>query len=470
MSDQIYQQPPLDDTKLVASIFVDESGNQFDEDMFKRSPFFVYAWLLLTKDQENDINIRVAELLRREGVPKGSELHAINMWASARGRRRFNELMTIINDSGARVYVTFTEKRFEICVLICETYLDYLENITNKFDEYLESQKYIFKRKLMNVIYHSLNDDLLYEFRDACIRDDIRLISNFGERLANMLALHQEPEISRSARMFVEGSKTPYRFGERIPDSPMKTHLITSHLSLFSSTLNFFDSELASLGMTAKIIRDQDSVHGRTLNYAFDFIVKGLQLTNLVGCDEKISTSSIGLQLADLIAGASERVLRAKTHNRSLKQINQSIWASLRLSLVLGKWTYQLTSDSCEDSLKSLWDYRTLPESASNETIDSDNPLKCNCGEVFASNKIRDFYSHVIREHPGAVVLGIRCQFCNKLLPFWLSTCHDVMEHQIEPPLRGDFYSDMQKDYEVLQAVLKADIKIVEPSSKTGRV
>ena len=172
MSEKIYQNAVSSKAKQVASIFVDESGNKFDEDMFKQSPFFVYAWLLLTEDQEDNINLRISELLHREGVPKGSELRAINMWTSARGLRRFNELMRIIHDSGARAYVTFTEKRFEICVLICETYLDYLENNTNKFDKYLEHQKRIFKRKLMNVIYHSVTDDFLNEFRDACARDD----------------------------------------------------------------------------------------------------------------------------------------------------------------------------------------------------------------------------------------------------------------------------------------------------------
>ncbi len=465
MSKQTHQEEVSSNVKQVASIFVDESGNKFDKDMFKQSPFFVYAWLLLTKDQEDNINLRISELLHREGVPKASELRAVKMWTSTRGLRRFNELMRIIHDSGATAYVTFTEKRFEICVLICETYLDYLENNTNKFDEYLEHRKRIFKRKLMNVIYRSVTDDFLNEFRDACARDDSELISKIGVKLANMLALHPDREISLTAKMFAEGSKIPYRFGCRFPDGPKNMHLITSHLSLFSIALIFFESELASHGLKAKIIRDQDAVHGEALDFVYDFMGKGLQLKNLVGCDEKVSADSIGLQLADLIAGASERVLRAKTHNKNLAQINESIWSSLRLSLVLGKWTYQLTSDSCEVALSSLWDYRTLPELSSNENVDHSDPLRCTCGEVIVSGKMRDYYSHVIKVHPTAAVLGIRCRICKKLIPFGLSACHDVIEHNIEPPLRGDFYGDMHRDYEILQIVLKAGIKIVEPSN-----
>ena len=387
------------------------------------------------------------------------------MWASVRGLRRFSELMHIIYESGARAYITFTEKRFEICVLICETYLDYLANNTSKINEYLEHEKCIFKQKLMNVVYHSVADDFLYEFRNACARDDSELLNKLGARLSNMLALHPDRDVSSTARMFMEGSKTPYRFGRRFPDGPKNLHLITSHLSLFSTTLIFFESELASHGLKAKIIRDQDSVHGEALDFVYGFMVKELQLKNLVSCREKVSADSIGLQLADLVAGASERVLRAKIRKNNLAQINQSIWGSLRLSLALGKWTYQLASDSCEIALDSLWDYRTLPQLYSNKTVDPKNPLRCSCGKLISSGKIRDYYSHVIGAHPTAEILGLRCQFCKKLIPLWLGACHDVVEHHIEPPFRGDFYGDMQKDYEVLQAILKSSIKIIEPSN-----
>lgn len=465
MAEQPHQETIMNSDEQVACIFVDESGNKFDEEMLKQSPFFVYAWLLLTKKQEEYINHRVSELLDREGVPRGSELRAINLWASARGRRRFHELMCIVHDSDARAYVTFTEKRFEICVLICETYLDYAENSTNKYDEISELQKRVFKRKLMNVLYNTLTDDFLNEFRDACAQDDVELISRIGNRLANMLALHPDQEMSIAAKVFAEGSKTPYRFGRRFPDGPKNAHLITSHFSLFSISLVFFESELASLGLKASIIRDQDSVHGEALDFVYNFLVDGLHFKNLAGCREKVSAHSIGLQLADLIAGASERVLRAKSHHKDLAQINRSIWASLRLSLALGKWTYQLTSDSCEAALESLWDYKTLPQPRSKGAVDRGNPLRCNCGELIASGQIRDFYLHVVRAHPDAQVIGIRCQFCKELIPFWLGACHDVIDHHIEPPFRGDFYGDMQKDYDVLQTILRSGITIVEPGN-----
>jgi len=341
--------------RQVATIYVDESGNKFDEVMLHESPFFIYAWLLLTTEQENEINLRVSQILHKEGFPKHGELRAKNMWGSVRGLRRFNQVMRTIQDSGARVYVTFTEKRFEICVLICETYLDYLDNDAAEFDK-----NFKFKRRLMNVVYQSVTDGFLNEFREACIEDDVDLLRKTGVQLANMLALHPDPDVSKSARMFAEGAKAPFRFGQRFPDGPKNVHLISSHVSLFSISLIFFEFELESLGLKARITRDQDSVHGEVLDYVYKFLTNEVKPKNLAGCQESASKNSMGIQLADLLAGATERVLRAKSHKRRLAQTNESIWATLRLSLVHGKWTYQLTSDSCEAALESLWDYKSL--------------------------------------------------------------------------------------------------------------
>jgi|GEM_PF-5407528 len=446
------------------TIYVDESGNKFDKDMFQESPFFVYAWLLATPEQEEEINNRITELIRKEGLPKGSELRAKNMWASSRGLRRFNDIMRVVQNSGARTYITFTEKRFEVCVLICETYLDYIDDSATTFYNNLE-----LKRRLMNVIYETVTDDFLNEFRVACLQDDTDLITRIGVRLANILALHPDNNVSRVAKMIETGSKIPFRFGQRFPKGPQNIHLITSHLSLFSISLIFFESELESQGVEAKIIRDQDSVHGQVLDYVFRFLTNDIKLRNLVGCEEQNSKCLMGLQIADLIAGATERVLRAKYHKNSLAQINRSIWEGLRLSLSRGKWTYQLTSELCEMALESLWDYKNLPPTKPSGIIDPQNPPSCNCGQIISSGRIRDFYSHIMEAHPGTKVMGIRCEICKKLVPFWLHACHQTIEHHIEPPFRGDFYSDMQRDYGVLQDVLKSNIKIVELEPPKGQ-
>ena len=60
----------INNEKRVASIFVDESGNKFDEHMFSQSPFFVYAWLLLTKDQKKILNFAYQKFFTERRYPK----------------------------------------------------------------------------------------------------------------------------------------------------------------------------------------------------------------------------------------------------------------------------------------------------------------------------------------------------------------------------------------------------------------
>jgi len=103
MTNQGFELDPIDERR-VATIYVDESGNKFDEGMFHESPFFVYAWLLLTTEQEDKIKSRISELLRKEGFPEHGELRAKNMWASGRGLRRFTQVMEILRDSGGRAW------------------------------------------------------------------------------------------------------------------------------------------------------------------------------------------------------------------------------------------------------------------------------------------------------------------------------------------------------------------------------
>jgi len=42
--------------------------------------------------------------------------------------RRYDEVLRIVHNAGGNIFVTYSEKLFEVCVLIVETYLDPLHN------------------------------------------------------------------------------------------------------------------------------------------------------------------------------------------------------------------------------------------------------------------------------------------------------------------------------------------------------
>ena len=59
----------------------------------------------------------------------------------------------------------------------------------------------------------------------------------------------------------------------------------------------------------------------------------------------------MGLQIADLAAGVTARILSVKYKKHSLKPDQWAIWKSMSGSLLWGDWSYQLTSDHCEARL-----------------------------------------------------------------------------------------------------------------------
>lgn len=455
----------IDPINEIATIYCDESGNTGPDLLSKTAPFFVYAWVLLTKEQEGNIAGHVSDLLERENLPLSTELRSVKLWQSTRGRRRYDEILRIVHNAGVNVFITYSEKLFEVCVLIVETYLDPLHNPEVR-GHLLDIG---FKRLLGNSIYNSISKDLLKSFLTACNTDDVEVLRSVGSRLANQLALHPDDSVSHAARVMAAGLEDFYRFGQRIQDAPQNINLTSGHMTVFTPALLYIDSMLDTFRLKARLVRDQDIQFGGVLNSAYEFLLQPpLQIKNIVSSEEGISSQSIGLQVADLAAGITARIFNAKYNRRSLKPDQWSIWKSLRGSLLRGNWSYQLTSEDCEARLGSLWEYTdgSWYERGAIEEKNTDNQMRCNCGQIISSGKMRDFYGHVLDCHPEGQLLGVPCNVCGELIPFGLGVCHQVREHGIEPPLRGDFFGDMENDYEVLQKIRERGIKIVVPKAQ----
>ena len=106
----------------LATIYCDESGNTGPDLLNKTDPFFVYAWILLTKEQEASLLARY-QPPKKEGLPLSTELHAVKLWQSTRGRRRYDQVLRIVHNAGL-AFITYSEKVFQVCTMIVDTYLD----------------------------------------------------------------------------------------------------------------------------------------------------------------------------------------------------------------------------------------------------------------------------------------------------------------------------------------------------------
>ena len=446
----------------LTTIYCDESGNTGPDLLNKADPFFVYAWILLTKEQEDVIASQISDLLKREGLPLSTELRAVKLWQSTRGCRRYDQVLRIAHNAGASVFITYSEKVFQVCTMIVDTYLDPDHNPGVR--GHMRDLKY--RRLLANVIQNSISEDVLSHFLSASRSDDVNALRNIGATLARQLALHPDERVSHTARVLADGLNDFFRFGQRLEDAPKNVHLISGQHAVFLPAMWFIDSTLNTLSLKARLVRDQDIQFGEVLDFVYKFLSQPpSQLRNIASVEENTSSQSMGLQIADLAAGVTARILSAKYKKHPLKPDQWAIWKSLRGSLLWGDWSYQLTSDHCEARLAPVWKYtdRSWYEHDLIEEKNKNNPPGCSCGQSIPSGRMRDFYLHVLEFHPKCQVIGFPCNICGELIPFGLGGCHQLIKHGIRPPLRGDFYGDMQGDYEVLQKISEQGIEIVVP-------
>ncbi len=448
--------------KEIATIYCDESGNTGFELLSKSDPFFVYAWVLLTKEQDISIQNDISELLKNEHLPEDSELRSVDMWQSTQGLRRWNEVFRILKKNEVVTFITYVEKKFLLFANIFDTYLDSLHNPKAK-DVYFDID---FKRFLGNTFYNVLSEDFLKKYIIAHNSGDIEILKKLGGTLARLLLLHPNKRISETAQIIFEGLDSLHLEYENIKSVPDNIHRLSPHIAIFSMPLLYISDQLASYQLKANLVRDHDEQFGEALNHASKIMSEvSTNEWNILSNNEDNSSKRRGLQIADLAAGITSRVLRATYFKHGLKTNQWNIWKSLRGSMQFGKWSYQLTSEECESRLLTLWNENLPDDSFFGEEVKTpDNFPECSCGQKIQSRKFRDFYEHVLECHPDSKLLGFKCQFCNEIIPFWLGAGHDIIDHKIEPPLNGNAYAEMQLDHEVLVKIKKQKIQIVLPS------
>lgn len=448
-----------------ASIYCDESGNTGSNLMPKTDLFFVYAWVLLKKDQEDLLIHQLHHLFSEEGLPVSYELSSVKLWQSARGRARWVRVLELAYEAGAYIYLSIVEKRFELCVRVASTYLDSDHNPS--VDASLLTVE--FRRSFHNAIYTSISTSLLTRFLQASHSDDVPELKRIGLIIGRQLSLHPDARVANAASVMLAGIDDIYRFGKHLDGAPKNIHLSNSQATAFLPSLIYLDMALNTHSLKAHLIRDQDMQFGEILDYAFELLSRPPSpMRNFLSCSEEMSSHAIGIQIADLAAGIATRVFSAKFSGRTLKAEGWSIWKSLRASLTRGNWSYQLTSELAESKLNPLWDDKFGPSFLEKPSIiDKDNPLRCNCGTLITSGKISDFYLHVIEQHPSGEIIGLACPICGELVPLFLGSCHEIIDHSIDPPFRGDFYFEMRKNHAVLQLVKASGVKITALAPKT---
>jgi hypothetical protein len=313
-------------------IYCDEFGNTGPQLLGVDQPVLVYAFVALPEGALVDISKEVHELYQRESLQL-PELKSSILLRSRRGRSRYEAIGRIVADSGAQLFLSVVEKRYQVCVMIMETYLD--PELNDWAPDELHTPR--FRQRVADACYDQFNDETLMEFLQAVRSDEPKLIASVGGRISSRLRLHPDEFVSRAARLMETRTEHVFRYSERHPELPRNSNLPASQFAAFYPGLELIDAYLDHMDESGTLIRDEDLQFGEVLDLAFlraqseggESYRHRHRLTHLRDCRHAASSQEFGIQVADLVAGIFGRLaslaVPRKGSAKSLTQIAR-VW------------------------------------------------------------------------------------------------------------------------------------------------
>jgi hypothetical protein len=323
-------------------------------------PVLVYAFVLVARQDLEDITRGVRNLYQRESLVL-SELKSSTLHRSGRGQKRYAHIGAIAADWGTRVHMCIVEKRYQVCVMIVETYLDPLLNDRAPQEFYRPR----FRQCFADACYDYLDDVRLAEFVEAVRADNPNQIAAVGERLSTSLRLHSNEFVSEAAHVMETRPDQVFRYSERRTELPENSNLPASQYAAFYPGLELVDADLEYRDETADLVRDEDLQFGKLLDLAFAWSQSGegetyrrrLPLSRIRSCRAGRSTDELGIQLADLVAGLFGRIASQAVRHRAASASMAQIADAWRHTLAPPDEHYLMLSDAVlPRTLRAIFD------------------------------------------------------------------------------------------------------------------
>lgn len=335
--------------KVTRYIFCDEFGNTGPHLLGTVQPVLLYAFVVWPEGALTDLAREIQRLYEQEGLKVG-ELKSSTLQGSARGRARYERIGHIASEYGARAFMSIVEKRYQVCVMILETYLD------PELNDWAPRELYVprFRQRFADACYEQLTDAVLAEFLGAVRSDDPKLIGQVGERLSTTLQFHPDAFVSQAARRMETRPDSVFRYSETRPKLPKNSDLPASQYAAFYPGLELVDSYLEEIGEAGTLIRDEDLQFGEVLDLAFarsqaeggEAYRRRQRLTHLGGCASAKSAKEVGVQLADLVAGIFGRAATQAVLQKSRPKALAQVAAAWRGTLAPANQHYLMLADA----------------------------------------------------------------------------------------------------------------------------
>jgi hypothetical protein len=331
------------------SIFCDEFGNTGPRLLNTDQPMFLYAFVLVDAANLRRFEDDVRQLYDQEKLSL-PELKSSTLYRSHRGQARYAKIGRIASECGARVVMSIVEKRYQVCAMIVETYLD--PELNTRAPRELSQPP--FRQKIADACYECFDDTRINEFLMADRADDRMQISRVGESFSATLRFHVDDFVSEFAFRMETRPDYVFRYSEKMDKLPRHSDMPASQFAAFYPALELVDAHLGRTRTHGTLVRDVDSQFGQLLDLAFSCgrRLEGLAyrrrflLTHIDVCRSGSSANEIGIQLADLIVGIFGRVALQALHGRVVPGSLAAVAKSWRATLMPPSEHYLMIADS----------------------------------------------------------------------------------------------------------------------------
>lgn len=301
---------------MAKTIFCDEYGNTGGNLVDRDQPVFAYAFVAIERATLDDAE-RLLALASRGPGGERVELKSTKLITSRQGRQKLASIGAAMASVGVRIVLSIVEKRYQICFLIVETYLDPIW-CEGALEEMLDAKA---RRRFADACYDALEDTTLTELLKAVRADDATQIGSIGDRISHRLQLHPDDFVYRAARTMVTNPERVFRHCKARDMLPTKVSPASQYAAFYPG-LKMVDAFLDGQNETATVIRDNDTQHGAFLDLVFatgkslqgtalETVYGAQRLERLVACEPVSSSTSVGVQIADLAVGVFGRAIQS---------------------------------------------------------------------------------------------------------------------------------------------------------------
>lgn len=307
-------------------VYCDESGTTGPNYFDPASPLFVYAMVAVRSSELDGLDATIQTLINQHLRSPPSELKYSKL---ARGERNLSLVADIgraLDRVESRIVYAVVEKRFNVCALVVETFLD------PTFNPMAPSQDAgPLRKEFANIIYDTVDDSVLETFADSLRKADQDAAREAGRRIASRLRFHYADEVQTLAEAIVLGLREFFWLPAEVPGEPKRSNVPNPLVHSFQPTLHHLNSMLVDINATAQLVADGDSHFGSVLDRSFEIgtgkseispeVLREfgeLHFDRISSYRREDSGSNIMIQCADLAAGIARQVSTARSSSSLL--------------------------------------------------------------------------------------------------------------------------------------------------------